>query len=81
MKVWVTKYALSIGIRECEVVDDEGDGMVKVHWTDKTDQWFHRSDWHRTRQDAYDKAEQMRATKIESLRKQIEKLQALDLMP
>lgn len=38
---------------------------------------FHGNEWHRTREEAVARAEQMRAAKIASLKKQIAKLEKL----
>lgn len=79
MKVWITKYALTQGIiekkaREC----GEGfDGMVKTE--EKYPAYFHGEgkEWHRTKESAIKRAEEMRQKKIESLKKQIKKLEVM----
>jgi hypothetical protein len=38
--------------------------------------YYHRPDWHETRYKAVQRAEQMRVKRIESLRKQLAKLEA-----
>lgn len=71
MKVWITKYALTSGIKEMEVEQSENfPDMVY----DRNDTYHGEGrDWHRTRESAIAKAEQMRLKKIESLKKQIAK--------
>jgi hypothetical protein len=39
--------------------------------------FYHRDQWHRTREEALEKAEKMRVTKIASLQKQIARLKKL----
>ncbi len=79
MKVWITKYALSEGIREAEVEKIESvPGMV----SETAPFWpmaFHGEgrEWHTNRQSAEDRAEIMRLNRISSLEKQIRKLKAL----
>ena len=75
---WITKYALTNGIKKCEVEDcfDTSPDYVK----DRTAQWgggYHRKDWHRTREAAVARAEEMRLAKIKSLRKSLEKFEAM----
>ena len=74
---WVTKYALTCGIKQMEVEDwhDARPGMVL---NTKTITTYHVPDWHRTEAEAKARAEEMRAAKIASLRKQIAKLEAME---
>jgi len=82
MKVWVTKYALTKGILKFEKAEDTRDGMVYVKGEHGFDYgtYFHYEgkDWHRTAKAAFKRAEEMRLGKIESLKKQIEKLKVMD---
>lgn len=74
MKVYITKYALSRGLYETEAVECEGfPGMIRT----KDGLHFHGEgrDWARTKEDALNRAEEMKAAKIESLKKQIKKLE------
>lgn len=75
MKIWSTKYCLTMGILEHEV-KDVGDGLVRVA---NTVQYLHGEgrEWHRTYESAIARAEQMRRKKILALQKQIERLHAL----
>jgi hypothetical protein len=78
MKAWVTKYALSLGIAEVEGQTCErsgAPGMLEYG----PHQYAHGEgrEWHRTRESAIKRAEQMRAAKIASLRKSIAKMEAL----
>ena len=73
MRIWITKYALTDGIleQEGEKLDDS---TVRVGLL-----YLHREgvDWHTSRESAIARAEVMRKKKIESLRKQIAKLEVL----
>lgn len=75
MKVWITKYALTQGIfeAEAEVIED---GTVRVR-QEFIVSYYHKEgrDWHKTKESAVAKAEEMRKKKIASLKKQIEKLE------
>lgn len=77
MKVWITKYALSSGITEAdaEVCLDVNDGMVRIHRNASSYDYFHKPYWHETREEAVAHAESMRVKKIESLKKNITKLE------
>jgi hypothetical protein len=76
--VFVTQYALRGGIKEVELIETDG-GMAVVKWEGALNgQWyFHGKGWHRTREAAVERAEEMRVAKIASLRKQIAKLEKL----
>ena len=70
---WVTKYALTEGIQLLE-------GNVRHEisfWPDAIHPGFFGKDWHRTPESALAMAEEMRLAKIESLKKSIKRLEAL----
>lgn len=79
---FVTKYALSSGgIREIEVEDcfDISPDMVMedgMYW-----QSYRGKEWHRTREAAVARAEEMRIAKIASLEKQIARLRKIQFAP
>ncbi len=78
--VWVTKYALTDGIKECEI--DESVTRESVYiwatWPGGTrSNLYRQSEAYRVKDDALAHAERMREKKIKSLRKQIEKLEAM----
>jgi len=77
MKVFVTKYALTIGIQEVDVREC-GDGMV-VQGDGCYANYYHGEgkEWHRTRESAAARAEEMRRKKIESVKKLVAKLEAM----
>lgn len=78
MKVWITKYALTQGIIEKEARECKGfDGMIQTE--EKYPAYFRGEgkDWHRTKESAIKRAEDMRQKKIESLKKQIKKLEEM----
>lgn len=80
MRVWITKYALTWGIKveEVEEYDPETIGIRPKSGTGLP-RFYHGEgkEWHRTKLEALQKAEEMRRGKIESLKKQITKLEAL----
>ena len=78
MKVYVTKYALTLGIQEREVVEC-GHGMVKDMDTAFVAQYYHieGKGWHRTIESAIKHAHVMRDNRIKALEKQIDKLKKL----
>ena len=78
MKVWISKYALTSGIKECDVRDC-GDGMVADG--NRASVFFYHGEgceWHRSKEAALSRAREMRFVKIVSLKKQIAKLEAMD---
>jgi len=78
--VWVSKYALSAGIRECEVMPDSGWGrIIQIKWpgASRGQEGVGSGEWHTTREAALARAEDMRIAEIERLKRQIAKLEAL----
>lgn len=77
MKVWISKYALTTGLFEMEVhhMSEDGDS---VYGNDML-QAFHKEgkDWHKTKEEAILRAEELRKKKIESLQKQLKKLEKM----
>lgn len=85
MKVWITKYALTQGIIEKEVYDDclktdPSGNKISVKLNGFIT-YFHGlgNEWHKTKESAIAKAEEMRQKKIASLKNQIEKLEKMKL--
>lgn len=81
MKVYITKYALTQGIIEAECSRIHDDGYCHAYWTDKKkyrrDAVLNPRYYETCKVDAVIKADEMRRKKIESLKKQIEKLEKL----
>ena len=77
MKVWITKYALTNGIKEIECEDCKN-GAVK-ETGNPLPTFYHGEDreWYRTKESAIQKAEEMRQKEIDSLKKQIDKLERI----
>lgn len=75
--VWISKYALTSGIYELKVDHFSSDGTA-VYGKGQFE-CFHGEgkNWHITEEDAKKRAEEMRLEKIQSLKKQIEKLEKL----
>jgi hypothetical protein len=76
MKVWITKYALSTGIREAEVEESVSSLRMVVG---KAGEFYHGEgkEWHRTEEAARVRANEMVQAKIASLKKQLVKLEAM----
>ena len=76
-KVWVTTYALTDGILT-GVAESIDAAAIKFYWRGiRTPIFKYGNEWHRTEESAIQRAEEMRALKIESLRKRIAKLEAM----
>lgn len=78
MKVWITKYALTKGIIEVdgELISSDFVSILNRGASLPT-HWFYKGDWHSDKQSAIKKAEEMRQKKIESMKKQIQKLEEM----
>jgi hypothetical protein len=80
MKIWLSKYALTQGIIEVEAeYCGEKTNMIRV--IDDGYKGCYQGEginWHRTKEDALKRAEEMKIRKINFHRKQIEKLEGLD---
>ena len=77
MKVFVTKYALTIGIEELDVEITSVPTMVATKGPFPRNFHDEGRDWHHTKEEAKTRAEEMRKKKIESLKKSIIKLEAM----
>lgn len=79
MKIWITKYALSEGIIEKEGEECPGfPRMIQIRIPGKaSSEFFHKPDWHTSKEEAISRAEEMRQKKIASLQKQIKKLERM----
>lgn len=75
IKIYITKYALTQGIleKDAKIVEP---GMVVVN-DGVASSYYHGDDWHETLDDAKERAEQMRRKKVESLKKQLARVEAL----
>jgi len=81
MKVWITRYALTIGIQERDAKKTHASTMVAVDPVEAgfaLTEYFHGNDWHKTRGEAILRAEEMRKAKIKSLEKKLSKLRELE---
>jgi len=82
MKIYVTKWALTLGILEMEAEDDVDGKRLDMAYVPgvlliSTSQNFHKREWHRTRAEAITRAEEMRQNKMRSLQKQLMKLSTM----
>lgn len=80
MIAWITKYALTEGI-QCREVEGSAHDMV-MDRSGNHPMFFHKvgREFHFTPESALHRAEEMRHKKIESLKKQIKKLEALKIV-
>lgn len=81
MKVWVTKYALTIGIMELDAEATSQSGRLAVRRSRNSyPQYYYGEgkEWHRSKDAAIARANTMRAAKIKSVKKQLERLEALE---
>jgi hypothetical protein len=76
MKVYITKYALTKGIFELDAVQTDNPRMIasRGQWTN----YYHKPDWHSSKSDAINRAEDMREAKIKSLEKQLKKIKDIE---
>ncbi len=77
--VYITKYALTDGVFECEI--DHQDGQyLWAKWPGGLNgkMMFNRNDWHMSKTSAMDRACDMRDAKIASLKKSITRLEKIE---
>ena len=72
LTAWISKYALTIGIFSVKA-EDCRDGVIR-DLTTSVPCYYHKSDWHMTREEAIKQGEKMRVKKIASIKKQLKKL-------
>ena len=78
MKVWITKYALTDGIIEADANPVLcGSVCISDIISPVLCRILNEGEWHSDKKQAIDKAEEMRQKKIESLKKQIDKLERM----
>lgn len=77
MKVFITKYALTLGIQERDV-EEISNGVVRDSSTFMTQHFYEEGKgWHKTRKSAIKRANEMKESRIKALEKQIQKLTKL----
>jgi hypothetical protein len=80
MKIYVTKYALVVGVYEAEAEIIENYAVVRIGRDGKELVWadyFKKNEYAFTEKDAIEQANLRRGQRISSLRKQIEKLEIM----
>lgn len=77
IKAWVTKCALTDGIKLVDAKVCADGGMIAYGNVGYGDQYAHGKDWHRTPEAALARAEEMRKAKIASLQKSIAKMERI----
>jgi hypothetical protein len=87
MKVWITKYVLTQGILEadgeaatwnkdmCSIAPIKSNNS---EFTTYFAGFFHKGEWFKTKEEAIQKAEEMRLRKIKSLENQLKKLTLME---
>ena len=79
MKVYVTKFALESGILECEIDSVSEFGSIYVANSPyDNDRYAHKGEWFIDKQEAIDKAYQMRFEAVQSLYLKIEQLMHME---
>jgi len=79
MIIFSTKYCLTQGITEHDVREC-GNGMVAVPKTDKSFEYYLHGEgvnWHKTKESAVSRAEEVRVKKLQSLDKTIKKISGI----
>lgn len=76
-EVYVTKYALTVGIERYVAKEAASDGGIALVSPRGVYFWGEGRDWHRTLESAVARAEVMRKAKIASLRRSIAKIEGL----
>lgn len=76
VKAYITKHALTEGVY---VVEGRVEGDMFVCSNGACRQYFHGKDWHTSLESAKSRAVEMRDRKIESLQKQLARLQDLKI--
>ena len=79
MRVFITKYALTMGIQEKDgrVCDYPGSTGNMIQIVGSINELYHKPYWHETREEAVEQAEKMRLSKLKSLRKSLAKFEKL----
>lgn len=70
---WVSKYAMTVGLYA--VQGEVNNQMLIVRG--KLTQYFHKGDWHLTREEAVERAETKRKRRIKSLEKSLAAARAM----
>ncbi len=79
MKVWITKYALTKGIKisdDARVCGETSDNMIEVK-ENGYGGYYHKPYWHTSEEDAKEQVKVMIKAKLKSLKKQMAKMEAM----
>ena len=77
IKAWITRYALTNGIKVVDAEVCENEQMISYGKSKYGLEFASGNDWHRTPAAALARAEEMRKTKIASMRKRIAEIEAM----
>ena len=76
MKVFITKYALTKGVMEVDNVELSSSSSNMIHYkVSGYSMHFHKPYWYENKEEALKHAEKLKQRKIDSLKKQILKLE------
>lgn len=78
MEVFVTKYALTVGIFRSKTDDTTDSETITVKSTDSFNAYYGKGQWVKTKEEAISVAEDMRRRKLKSLKKQILRIKAIN---
>ena len=76
-KAWVTKYALTEGIKIVDAELCRADTMISYGIRGQS--CAHGKEWHRTEEAALARASEMRQNRVKSLQKQLAKLESMPI--
>jgi len=76
--VWISKYALTKGVFAITAEDCFDTSGKMVRDMNNNYLYYHGKDWHKTRKAAVKRAKEMKAKKIASLKKSIERIRKLE---
>lgn len=76
---WVTKYALTLGILKVKGKHCNSISPGMLNYPPGSCDFAHGNDWHLSEQDALIRAEEMRLAKIAALKKQLAKLEKMQV--
>ena len=77
MKIYNTKYALTTGITQHNAENDGSMATIREEGSYPMHLHGEGKEWHRTKEGAIERAEELRIKKLKSLDKQVKKISAL----
>ncbi len=77
---WITKHALTLGVQCVQAKQSFTEESMIVYGSGVSMYYAHGNEWHRTREAAIARAEEMRIAKIKSLEKTLSKLRSMSFL-